>query len=143
MADDLQQVDSTLLPELRASVGMHVTVEIEEKANSRERYEFDLVRDKRSDFSAGLVSELAPLAQAILGHTSGEIVQYLAPSGTQQTVTILGIQPSAQGPEQPISDRDKVLGQVKAGIARRESRQIALTAELHYGSIDPDGIEEE
>jgi hypothetical protein len=88
------------------------------------------------------MSERAPLAQAILGHGRGETVQYIPPSGNEQSVTILSVEPSSRKPDQPASDRTQVLDETMDKIARRESRQIALTTELHYGSIDPDGIEE-
>ncbi len=129
--------------DLRVTVGMRVAVEIKDREGKSERLEFDLVPDKESDFSSGLISERAPLAQAIGGLLIAETVQYHPPSGTQQTVTILSIEPSTAERAQPASDRSHVLEQVQDRIARRESRQIALTTELHYGSIDPDGIKEE
>lgn len=142
--DDLQKTDVTPEgTELRVIVGMRVAVEIKDREGRGERLEFDLVSDKESDFSAGLVSERAPLAQAILGRLIDETVQYLPPSGTQQTVTILSIEWSGAERARPASDRSHVLEEVQDQIARRESRQIALTTELHYGSIDPDGIKEE
>ena len=128
--------------ELRVSVGMHVTVEIKE-SGMIERLEFDLVPDKQSDFSAGLMSERAPMAQAIQGRLAGETVQYLSPAAVTQTVTVLSIEVSKRELERPVSDREEVLGEVMDRIVRRESKQIALTAELHYGSIDPDGIKDE
>jgi hypothetical protein len=128
--------------ELRVTVGMHVTVEIKE-SRMTERLEFDLVPDKQSDFSAGLMSERAPLAQAIQGRQTGETVQYLSPAAVTQTVTVLSIEVSKRELERRVSDREEVLGEVMDRIARRESKQIALTAELHYGSIDPDGIKDE
>ena len=124
----------------RVSVGMHVVISIETKTGTREQLEFDLVPDKQSDFSSGLMSERAPLAQALLGHASGETVQYVPPASSEQTVTILKVEPSRRA--LPTADREDSLGELKDKIARRESRQIALTTELHYGSIDPDGIEE-
>jgi hypothetical protein len=142
--DNLRESDvSSDGAELRVTVGMRVTVEIREQKGKVERLVFDLVPDKESNFSSGLVSERAPLAQAILGRLSGETVQYLAPSGSQQIVTVLSIEPSGIERSRPASNRDQVLGEVQDRIARRESRQIALTTELHYGSIDPDGIKEE
>ena len=129
--------------EPRVSVGMHVSIEIKDPEGRSERMEFDLVPDKQSDFSSGLISERAPVAQAIYGRTTGETIQYVPPSGARQTVTILRIEPSDSEPARPSTDREQSLGEVKDRIARRESRQIALTTELHYGSIDPDGIKEE
>ncbi|HEX7588721.1 MAG TPA: GreA/GreB family elongation factor [Anaerolineae bacterium] len=122
---------------------MHIAIEIKDQTGATERMVFDLVPDKQANFSSGLISERAPLAQAILGRTSGETVQYLPPSGAQQTVTILTIEQSGRASMRPDSDRVQALEQVKDRIARRESRQIALTTELHYGSIDPDGIKDE
>lgn len=143
MTDNLQKPD---VPQneagLRVSVGTHVAVEIKENGVI-ERLEFDLVPDEQSDFSAGLMSERAPLAQAIQGKLSGETVQYFSPSATEQTVTILSVEPAKRDLERPVTDRKEVLGEVMDRIARRESKQIALTAELHYGSIDPDGIKDE
>ena len=130
-------------PELRVAVGMHVIVEIKNREGMTERMEFDLVPDKQSNFSSGLMSERAPLAQAILDHARGDTVEYLPPSGSKQTVTILTVTPSSSELARSASDRVQVLEQVQDRIARRESRQIALTTELHYGSIDPDGIQEE
>ena len=125
----------------RVTIGMHVAITIGNKSETSERLEFDVVPDNQSDFSAGLLSERAPLAQALLGHVRGETVQYVPPSGADQLVTILNVEPSQR--EVPsTTDRANSLGQLKDKIARRESRQIALTTELHYGSIDPDGIEE-
>jgi Transcription elongation factor, GreA/GreB, C-term len=125
----------------RVTIGMHVAITIGNKSETSERLEFDVVPDNQSDFSSGLISERAPLAQALLGHVRGETVKYVPPSGADQIVTILNVEPS-QREILPITDRANSLGQLKDKIARRESRQIALTTELHYGSIDPDGIEE-
>lgn len=142
MADDLRTNDVTQDESgLRVTVGMHVAIAIQNKAGTSEHLEFDLVPDKQSDFSSGLMSERAPLARALLGHQSGETVQHLPPSGAEQTVTILKVEPS-QRELPPTADRADSLGEAMDKIARRESRQIALTTELHYGSIDPDGIEE-
>ena len=128
---------------LCVSVGQHIVVEIKDQEGVTERLEFDLVPDKDSDFSSGLMSERAPLAQTIHGRAIGETVEYTPPSGVQQTVTILSIEPSVAERTRSVSNREQVLGEVQDRIARRESRQIALTTELHYGSIDPDGIKEE
>lgn len=144
MADELkEQEDAQSTWVLRARVGMHVTVEIEDKAGASEQLEFDLVPDAASNFSAGMMSERAPLARALRDHATGETIEYTPPSGNRQTVKIVDIRPSGREADPTGSDRKDVLGKVMYGIARRESRQIALTAELHYGSIDPDGIEEE
>lgn len=136
----IQQTEDRL--DLAAAVGMHVVVELKGKTGAAQKLEFDIVQDKQSDFSAGLMSERAPLAQAILGHAAGEQVEFVAPSREPQTVTLLSVSPRAAAGE-PVPDRDAVLDQARDKIARRESRQIALTAELHYGSIDPDGIKED
>jgi hypothetical protein len=143
MMDKLETNPNPDRSELRASVGMHVAVEIRDQERVTERFEFNLVPDKESNFSSGLISERAPLAQAIHDRLCGETVQYLPPSGTRQTVKILSIEPSVAKQARPAIDREQVLGEVQDRIARRESRQIALTTELHYGSIDPDGIKEE
>ncbi|MCL5950117.1 MAG: GreA/GreB family elongation factor [Chloroflexi bacterium] len=127
----------------QVGIGMHVTVEIKDKTGAGERLEFDVVPDAQSDFSAGFISEQAPLARAIEGRGIGEAVQYRPPSEAEQTVVILNVEPSEAKSEQPAPDRNDVLGQVMDKIARRESRQIALTTELHYGSIDADGIKDE
>ncbi len=126
---------------LAAVVGMHVTVHLKDKSGTVDTLEFDLVQDKQSDMSSGRMSERAPLAQAILGHVAGEIIQFVAPSGEAQTITIVSVAP-CQAFVESAPDRDNILDDALDKIARRESRQIALTAELHYGSIDPDGIKE-
>ncbi len=141
MSNKYKQMESKHTPDLAAAVGTHVVVKIKGKSGEADKFEFDLVQDKQSDFSAGLMSERAPLAQAILGHTAGESVDFVTPSGEAQKVKIESVTASAAGGAAP--DRDAVLDEALDKIARRESRQIALTAELHYGSIDPDGIKEE
>jgi Transcription elongation factor, GreA/GreB, C-term len=126
---------------LRVIVGMHVVIAIQTEIGTSEQLEFDVVPDKQSDFSSGLMSERAPLARAIYGRESGETVRYVPPVGVEQSVTILKVEPS-QRELPPTADRTNNLGELMDKIALRESRQIALTTELHYGSIDPDGIEE-
>ncbi len=66
----------------------------------------------------------------------------MAPSYEAQTVTIVSVT-SRDDAGEPAPDRDAVLDQARDKSARRESRQTALTAELHYGSIDPDGLGED
>ncbi len=123
------------------TVGMHVAIAIQNKPGMSEHLEFDLVPNKQSDFSSGLMSECTPLARAVHGHKNGETVQYLPPFGAEQSVTILKVEPS-QRELPPTADCTDSLGKPMNNIARRESWQIALTTELLYGSIDPDGIEE-
>lgn len=143
MSNNQEQNEHTENPsELTAAVGTHVVVELRDRMGAAQRLEFDIVPDKQSNFSAGFMSERAPLAQAILGHAAGDSVEYMAPSREPQTVTIMSIVTRAAAGE-AAPDRDAVLDEARDKIARRESRQIALTAELHYGSIDPDGIKED
>ncbi len=128
---------------VRVAVGMRVTIEVRDPSGKSEIMEFDLVPDKVSDFSAGRMSEQAPLARSILGCAVGDNVVFSPPSGDKVNLTVTAIRPSQGGQEQQAPDRRDVLGNVMDRIVRRESRQIALTAELHYGSIDADGIDEE
>ena len=126
---------------LSVSVGMHLVIEMQDPAGTNERLEFDLVRHEQADFSKGLMSERAPLAQAIQGHLRGETISFVLPTGAQQTALIVNITPSNREPS-PDVDRVQVLKTAKDKITKRESKQTALTAELHYGSVDPDKIEE-
>lgn len=141
MSNKSKQIAGKHTPGLAAAVGTHVVVNIKSKSGEAAKFGFDLVQDKQSDFSAGLMSERAPLAQAILGHTAGETVDFVTPSGEAQKIKVESVASSSASEAAP--DRDAVLDEALDKIARRESRQIALTAELHYGSIDPDGIKEE
>jgi hypothetical protein len=144
MSDEISQTKRELdPPSLCAIVGTHVMIEISDKSGVIDQLEFDLVPDAQANFAAGLMSERTPLAQALAGHAAADVIPYRPPSGAAQTIKILDIQPGRSDATAGGADRHEILGQVMDRIARRESRQTALTAELHYGSIDADGIEEE
>lgn len=53
-----------------------VLVELVESSGESEQREFTLVTAKQADFQSGLLDENTPLARALMGHFTGEVVPY-------------------------------------------------------------------
>jgi hypothetical protein len=51
-------------------------VELVDTSGDVEQREFTLVTAKQADYKSGLLDENAPLGQALLGHSAGEVIPY-------------------------------------------------------------------
>jgi hypothetical protein len=66
-----------------------VLVELMDLTGTAERREFTIVPGKLADFKSGLLDENTPLARALLNHSAGETIPYLA--GDLTEVRILAV----------------------------------------------------
>lgn len=63
---------------------------IENQAN-QEKSNYQIVSDNESDIFEGLLSEVSPLAQSMLGKTQGEIFKVITPAGIEKIFKICEI----------------------------------------------------
>ena len=120
--------------------GAQVQVELTYEKD-REILAFVIVSDDQADFSAGFLGEGTPLAQAILGHTAGELLPYRA--GDARSVRILEVQPGADtGPQEDVAARrEEKLRQAVEQARRTDAMIFATSFSGKWGDYDPQGIE--
>jgi hypothetical protein len=125
----------------RVAVGTHVEVELIDEAGECERLVFDLVPDKQADFANGFLGEGTPLAQAILGQTTGSVVPYRV--GDVVKVSILAVTLEARAPVEDVAaKRQAVIQQVVAESDRISDMVFALAVGSKWGDYDPGGVKE-
>ena len=84
-------------------IGFLVEVDLISQDGEAESLVFTVVEDKQADFKAGFLGVSTPLAQSILGRTTGEVIPYQA--GDLKSVKILSIQRSDRVQTENISTR--------------------------------------
>ena len=62
------------------SVQLLSKVEVENLANKM-KMKFQIVGESEADFSKGLLSASTPIGKALMGHSKGEVVEAVVPSG--------------------------------------------------------------
>ena len=130
---EAEQFSQTSQP---VAVGTHVEVELIDETGASERLVFDLVADHQADFAHGFLGAGTPLAQAILGHTAGDVVPYQA--GDVVRVNILTVTPDARAPlEDVAAKRQAVIQQAVAESERVSDMVFALAVGSKWGDYDP------
>lgn len=123
------------------TVGTHVEVELIDEAGASERLVFDLVPDHQADFAHGFLGVGTPLAQAILGHTAGNVVSYRV--GDVVRVNVLTVTTDARAPVEDVAaKRQAVIQQAVAESERISDMVFALAVGSKWGDYDPGGSKE-
>ncbi|HZQ06335.1 MAG TPA: GreA/GreB family elongation factor [Anaerolineae bacterium] len=127
--------------QLPIALGQRVEIELISKSKKREKLQFVLVADEAADFDKGFLGISTPLAQTILGHTAGEMLEY--PRGDIVRVKILAVQPSEHAPAADAAEqRDETLRRARDKAELANMVSFALTFDSKWGDYDPEMIVE-
>jgi hypothetical protein len=124
---------------LKAGPGKHVEVELLSRSGENESMAFDIVPDSSADYARGYLSEAAPLAKAITGHTEGERVPY--PVAELYAVRILSVKNSAQTNLLDLAEeRQEKYNQAVRDAERSNASNFASSFSGKWGDYDPDSL---
>lgn len=119
-------------------LGTRVELELESKAKTRETLAFTLVDDRAADFDKGLLGISTPLAQAILGHTAGETLDYTR--GDIVRVHIRTVAPGETDSTAAVEAREEALKRARDKAELSNLISFALTFDSKWGDYDPEQI---
>ena len=77
-------------------IGTHIEIDLLDRTGNRERLCFDLVSDQYADYETGFLGVSAPIAQAILGEKTGNLIPYF--TAELQAIHLLSVTPSKRQP---------------------------------------------
>jgi len=124
-----------------AALGMHVEVELIDETGSSEPLAFDLVLDEQADFANGFLGAGTPLARAIWGKGSGEVVAYRL--GDVVSVRVVKVTAGERVQQEDVAaKRQAVIEQAVAESARISDMVFALAVGSKWGDYDPGGVKE-
>ncbi len=122
--------------ELVAALGTHVEVILIDETGGREALAFDIVPDEQADFASGFLGAGTPLAQALLGRTTGSVVSYGV--GDIAQVVIERVAAAVHVPAEDVAaKRQAVLQQAVAESERVSDMVFALAVGSKWGDYDP------
>ncbi len=124
------------------TVGCQVELELVDRTGQKERITVVIVPDSAADFSRGYVSELTPLAKAILGEHPGSIIPYLKDDILSIEVMAVekpSLPPSLDGAEKRKAQRLKTIREVE----NTSAVVFASSFSGKWGDYDPDSIPKE
>lgn len=121
------------------ALNSRVELELVSKNKTREKLDFVLVPDDSADFDKGFLGVGTPLAQAILGHTANETLDYKR--GDIVQVKILSVQANT-APEAPDTgqEREETLRRARDKAELDSMVSFALTFDSKWGDYDPEQI---
>jgi len=121
------------------AIGTHVEVELVDESGAGELLAVDIVPDNQADFSSGFLGAGTPLAQAILGQSAGNVVQYKV--GDILQVRILKVTSNASAPPADVeAKRQAVIQQAIAQSELVSDMAFALAVGSKWGDYDPGEI---
>lgn len=127
------------MAEHRVAQNMRVEIELVSKNKTREKLEFVLVPDEAADFDKGLLGLGTPLAQTILGHAAGEMLDYKR--GDIAQVRILSVKPNvAPSASDVAQEREETLRRARDKAELDSMLSFALTFDSKWGDYDPEQI---
>jgi hypothetical protein len=118
----------------------HVEIEMTDAWGEAEKLAFDIVPDVQADYYAGYLGESTPLAQAILGCRTGNVVVYKAGEEACK-VRILSIQAATGKTGGEADARRAAVQQAREQIAKTDAMIFASTVEGKWGEYDTDSME--
>jgi len=120
----------------RVALGTHVQVELVDEQGNAERLAFDIVADAAADLTGGFLGISTPLAQAIVGHSEGEMVVYQA--ADLQAVRVLKVMPAVNRPPADAqAEREAVIQKAVARSETLNDAAFAMAAGSKWGDYDP------
>ncbi len=118
----------------------HVEVDLIGESGASEHLTFTIVPDREADFSAGLLAQSTPLAQAVLGQPAGSVVPYRA--GDIVEVRIGRVAPSTRLPgTDAAADRQAIIRKAISKSQLADAVRFALTVDQKWGDTDPEAME--
>jgi len=118
----------------------HVEVDLIGESGTSEHLTFTIVPDREADFSAGLLAQSTPLAQAVLGQPAGSVVPYRA--GDIVEVGIVRVAPSTRLPgRDAAADRQAIIRKAISKSQLADAVRFALTVDQKWGDTDPEAME--
>ena len=121
---------------VQVALGTHVEVELIDDTGTSEPLAFDLVPDEQADFANGFLGAGTPLAQAIWGKGSGEVVAYRL--GDVVSVHVVTVTTAQRIQEEDVAaKRQAVIEQVVAESERISDMVFALAVGSKWGDYDP------
>jgi hypothetical protein len=125
---------------LPVAPGTRLDLELHSRSGEVERLSLTVVADEQADFAAGLLGAGTPLARALMGHLTGEVLPYTA--GDLRSVKILAVA-AADGQE-----RGEAAAR-RAAAYRRAVEQAEFTnavtfassVDTKWGEYDPEGLD--
>jgi hypothetical protein len=119
-----------------------VELELTDRAGNKERLKFMIVPDKAADYAEGYLSENAPLARAILGERTGNVIPYL--KDDILSIEILSVsQPSSEPPDNVAEKRQERMKKTIREVEDTNAMVFASSFSGKWGDYDPDSIPKE
>ena len=127
------------MSDMEVGPNTRVKIELVSKLKTREKLEFVLVPDEAADFDKGLLGLGTPLAQAILGHTAQETLDYKR--GDIVQVKILSVAPNTATTAPDAGEsREETLRRARDKAELDSMVSFALTFDSKWGDYDPEQI---
>jgi hypothetical protein len=127
---------------LKIWTGRHVEVEVTYGPGDVEILSLDIVSDSAADFERGFLGESTPLAQAIFGHVTGDIVTYQA--GDRVRVRILSVNEKLHRmPEDLTARREEVERKARLDSDTTNLVLFASSFSGKWGDYDPNAVKRE
>jgi hypothetical protein len=124
---------------LTVALGTHVEVEMIDEAGASEPVAFDLAPDEQADFANGFLGAGTPLAQAIWGRRTGEMVAYQV--GDVVSVRVVNVTKTERVQEEDVAaKRQAVIQQAVAESERISDMVFALAVGSKWGDYDPGDV---
>ena len=121
---------------LLVALDTHVEVELIDETGASERLAFDLVPDEQADFANGFLGAGTPLAQALWGKATGEVVAYR--QGDVISVRVVAVTAAARVLDEDGAAIRKALIQHAVAESERISDMVfALAVGSKWGDYDP------
>lgn len=122
--------------------GYRVAIELLNTDGSREKMAFQIVEDALADFTHGFVGESTPIAQALLGHVTGDRVNYSVDDIAE--IHVLGVELAETGPDESVIARREAT--LRKALRQSElANLIAFAASFNskWGDYDPQSLTDE
>jgi hypothetical protein len=124
------------------TLGCEVVIELNYRSGNKERIKFVIVDEKAAEFSQGYLSENTPIAKAILGEKSGNIIPYL-----KEDILSIHILEVTQSPKKPPEDatekREAMMKKTMREVQDTNAMVFASSFSGKWGDYDPDSITKE
>lgn len=124
------------------AIGSRVEVSLKNRAGETEQLTFVIVPPEAADFANGYLGANTPLAQALLGESTGTVIPYM--KDDIYSIEILSVTKSSESPPGDAVDK-------REASLRKAARQVQDTSAVvfassfsgKWGDYDPDSIPKE
>lgn len=126
----------------RISVGCQVEVVLSDRNGHKEQFNVIIVPDEAADFRQGLLGESTPIAQALIGEKSGQVIPYL--KDDILSIEVLSVSKPDTLPETSGAQNRKA-SYLKAKREVEDTNAIVFASSFSgkWGDYDPDSIHRE